>query len=90
MARLLYESKLNNNYIRWIPFNEFGNIEHLARGGFGEVSKAMWFGRYYIDYNNDDRKCKERDIVLKRLYNSNDNILDILNEVNNISVKCPP
>src|SRR6266511_3652883 len=25
MARLLYESKLNNSYIRWIPFNEFRN-----------------------------------------------------------------
>ena len=82
MARLLYESKLNTNniyYIRWIPFNEFGNIEYLAKGGFGEVSKAKWFGRYY-EVNN--KMHKERDVVLKRLYDSNDNILDILKEVN--------
>src|SRR5205807_3161960 len=37
MARLLYQNKLNDINIRWIPFNEFGNIEHLAKGGFGEV-----------------------------------------------------
>lgn len=37
------------NYIQWIPFNEFGNIEYLAKGGFGEVSKAKWIGHYYYD-----------------------------------------
>src|SRR5207247_2035522 len=80
MDRLLYESKLNLDgkiyYIRWITFNEFENIEYLARGGFGEVSKAKWFGSY-----NKYNEYKERDVVLKRLYNSNDNILDILKEV---------
>src|SRR5205807_9758646 len=68
MARLLYETKLNSyniRYIRWMPFNEFGNLEHLARGGFGEVSKAKWFGRY--DYYNNDKIYKEGDVVLKRL-----------------------
>jgi len=73
MARLLYECKLNPDnieYIRWIPFNEFGNIEYLAKGGFGEVSKAKWC-RYYFE-----------DVVLKKLYDSNDKILDILKEVN--------
>ena len=79
MARLLYQCKLNsvnedNEYIRWIPFNEFGNIEYLAKGGFGEVSKAKWFG-YYI-YG------EEKVVVLKRIYNSSNNILDILKEVN--------
>jgi len=78
MAKLLYESKLNSdsdniNYIRWIPFSEFGNIEYLAKGGFGEVQKAVWFGHYYYDKWN---------VVLKRLYNSSGKILDILKEVN--------
>ena len=75
MVRLIYERKLNsdnkyyNRYIQWIPFSEFGNIEYLAKGGFGEVHKATWI-RY--DWN----------VVLKRLYNSSNNILDILKEVN--------
>ncbi len=53
--------------LRWIPFNEFENIEYLAKGGFGEVHKATFVGH--------------DDVVLKRLYNSSDNILDILKEV---------
>jgi hypothetical protein len=73
MAILLYEIKLNSDYIRWIPFNEFKNIKYLAKGGFGEVQKAVWIGHY--DYY-------EREVVLKRLYNSRDKILDILKEVN--------
>ena len=80
MARLLYQCKLNSTHIyhiRWIPFNEFGNIEYLAKGGFGEVSKATWIGCY-----DNLNEYKERDIVLKRIYNSDDNILDILKEVN--------
>src|SRR5206468_4016387 len=28
--------------IRWIPFNEFGNVGYLAKGGFGELYKATW------------------------------------------------
>ena len=72
MARLLYESKLNSYgyFIRWIPFNEFENIKYLAKGGFGEVQKAEWID-FYGTY-----------VVLKRLYNSRDKILDILKEVN--------
>ena len=87
MARLLYQCKLNSYgykyYIRWIPFNEFGNIEYLAKGGFGEVHKATWIANY--DYR--------KDVVLKRLYNSRDKILDILKEVNkkfNIDIDLPP
>ena len=77
MARLLYEIKLNSVntvHIRWIPFNEFQNIKYLAKGGFGEVQKAEWAGSYH------DNKTVE--VVLKRLYNSRDKILDILKEVN--------
>ena len=89
MARLLYQCKLKSGdeddyifCIRWIPFNEFGNIEYLAKGGFGEVSKAKWIGHYY-----------EENVVLKRIYNSSDNILDILKEVNkkfNVDIDLPP
>ena len=79
MARFLYhQCKLNaydyySEYIQWIPFNEFKNIEYLAKGGFGEVHKATWIGYGY--YNED--------VVLRRIYNnsSDDKIVDILKEV---------
>src|SRR5439155_19601354 len=61
IAKFLYECRLNrkkydDDYIRWIPFDEFKNIEYLAKGGFGEVDKATWI--------------KDKDVVLKRIYNS--------------------
>ena len=86
IARFLYyQCKLKAeyyfiDYIRWIPFDEFKNIEYLAKGGFGEVHKATWInGRYDIF----EKKYKDRDVVLKRIYNnsSDDKIVDILKEV---------
>ncbi len=65
------------NHIRWIPFNEFTNIKYLAKGGFGEVYKATWFIGYYNKYTTR----YEDEVVLKRIYNSNDKIIDILSEV---------
>jgi len=84
VSKFLYQCKLNpygdyyNYYccIRWIPFNEFRNIEYLAKGGFGEVHKATWINGccYYGD--------QEKVAVLKRIYyNSSDKIADILKEV---------
>src|SRR5947208_2909163 len=71
IARLLYyQCKLNtmyyrhnSNYIRWISFDEFKNIEYLARGDFGEVYKATWINGYY---NFSRKKYEDRDVVLKR------------------------
>src|SRR6266511_2220725 len=70
LARFLYcANKYNHfNYIRWIPFDEFENTEYLAKGSFGEVHKATWINGDY----------KEKEVVLGRIYNSNDNIVDIL------------
>ncbi len=73
IARFLCQYKINaryyhSEYIRWIPFDEFSNIEYLAKSGIGEVHKAIW-----IDWSLK--------VVLKRIYNSSDKIADILNEV---------
>ena len=58
-------AKHHNNYIRWIPSDEFKNIEYLAKGDFGKVHKATW----------------DQEVVLERIHNSNDKIVDILKEV---------
>ena len=84
VARFFHECRLNakhhNNYIQWIPFDEFKNIEYLAKGGFGEVHKATWVNGYY---NKDSGEYNDKDVVLKRIYNnsSDDKIVDILKEV---------
>ena len=73
ITKFLYECRLNRvwydyNYIRWIPFDKFKNIEYLAKGGFGEVHKATWIG-------------ENQEVVLEGIHNSNDKIVDILKEV---------
>ncbi len=77
IAKFLYECRLNaknhNNYIQWIPFDEFKNIEYLAKGGFGEVHKALWVDGYQY--------YKDQEVVLERIHNSNDKIVDILKKV---------
>ena len=78
IAKFLYECRLNreqyyDNYIRWIPFDEFKNIEYLAKGGFGEVHEATWIDGYC--------SFQDQKVVLERIHNSNDRIVDILKEV---------
>ncbi len=84
IAELIYESELGRlnaiyrDNIEWIPFNEFKDIKYLAKGGFGEVHKAIWID---FGYDSINEEYKEINVVLKRLYNSRDKILDILKEV---------
>ena len=43
---LIRESQLNAssifNFLEWIEYSKFENIEHIADGGFGKVYKAIW------------------------------------------------
>ena len=74
IAKFLHECNANHhNYIRWIPFDEFKNIEYLAKGGFGEIHKAIWINGFK---NNHHDK-----VVLKRIHNSSNKTVDILKEV---------
>ncbi len=73
IARSLYECKLNKMYYdHWIPFDEFKNIKYLAKSSFEGVHKATWIKGYY-NYKED--------VMLKRIYKSNDKLIDILKEV---------
>ena len=62
-----------------IIYDEFRNIEYLAKCGFGKVHKATWINAYY----SRRVKYEDEDVVSKRIYNnsSDDKIVDILNEV---------
>jgi len=84
IARFLYEHKSNatdcDEYIQWIPIDEFRNIEYLIKGSFGEFHKATWINGYYNHYN-PYRNFDTRNVVLKRTCNSSDKIADILKEV---------
>ena len=83
IARFFYHTNKYNYYedIQWISFDEFENIEFLAKGGFGEVHKAIWLNYVYYDRFENIYDNMNKEVVLKRIYNSSDKIIDILNEV---------
>ena len=61
--------------LKWIPYNQFKDVEFLAKGGFGTIHKAIWLSK--------DRNIE---IALKCLDNLNENNLnenlnEFLNEV---------
>jgi len=58
-----------NNYkeLVWIPYNELTDIKEIGKGGFATVYSAIW-------KNN-------KKVALKCLYNSQNIINNILNEV---------
>ena len=53
---------------KWIPFNQFNNIEEIKRNEFAILYSAIW-------KNNDEK------VVLKCVYNSKNMISKFLNEV---------
>ena len=57
--------------LKWIPYNEFKDIEYLDKGGFSIIYKAIW-----LDNN--------KTVVLKSINNFNNsskNLNKFLNEV---------
>ena len=64
---------ISNNYLKWIPYDKFENVEYLNKGGFGIIYKAIWLN-----------KVKKKEIVLKcfdHLNNLDENLNEFLNEV---------
>ncbi|RHZ59650.1 hypothetical protein Glove_362g57 [Diversispora epigaea] len=63
--------------IEWIEYDQFGNVEHLTEGGCSSIYTATWKDGHYKKWDSE-RQILERfgrqDVVLKRLYNSNNNV----------------
>ncbi len=89
--------------LEWIEYDRFYDIEFLAAGGFGTVSKAKWKDGYIIkwDVKNDDwyriKDESEEDhhksedhkmVVLKTLYNSQNINNEYIQEVSKIIFDC--
>jgi hypothetical protein len=59
------------NVLKWVPYDEFCNIEFIARGGFGKVYSAEWVTNSQHD----------KFVALKSLNNSRNITLEFMNEV---------
>ncbi|GBB94402.1 hypothetical protein RclHR1_02350001, partial [Rhizophagus clarus] len=60
---------IKNKYLKWIPYNQFKNVEYLDKGGFGTIYKAIW-----LSTDGDI------EVVLKFPSNLNENLDEFLNE----------
>src|ERR1044072_1645830 len=66
-------------FIEWIPFEKFENVEYLDKGGFGTVYKATWAEGYIKWWNRKDQEWTRsgkdswegsKSVCLKSLNNS--------------------
>ena len=73
----------NDIVFEWIPYNQFDNIEEINKGDFATVYSAIWKDGP-MDFDKDTNKYKRllnEEVALKYLYNSQNIINEIKNEV---------
>lgn len=85
VEKFIQQQQLRENnkdrVIKWIPYEQFSDIEEIAKGGFGKIYKAKWEAKSedcYPDYSNI--------VVLKVLNNSQNITSEFLKEVINIKL----
>src|SRR6266480_4595775 len=66
----------------WIPYNQFGDVKEIGRGGFATVYSAIWKdGPLKYDYNSKDYAYNANTkVALKCLNNLQDISNEFLNE----------
>ncbi|GBC00665.1 hypothetical protein RclHR1_03930015 [Rhizophagus clarus] len=65
---------IKKNRLKWIPYDQFNNVEYLDKGGFGTIHKAVW-------------SSINSEVALKCLNSLNENLDEFLNEWD-CHVKC--
>ena len=73
------------DYLEWIPFKEFSDVNFMAEGGFGYVESAIWNLGPRWNYEPSSRNWERNGpykIVLKTVNDSHQNLQEFLNEVN--------
>ncbi|CAH1756674.1 8705_t:CDS:2 [Entrophospora sp. SA101] len=84
----ILETQLNAqsrfDYLEWIPFDKFKNIQYVGNGGFGSVYKAIWLDGPREKWDKKTYQyvcCGEWVVALKRLHNSKYVTTDFFNEM---------
>ena len=75
----------HSNVLEWVPYDRFYDIKFIAKGGFGNVYKAIWIDGYiwYWDNKNQNwgRYNQNMFVALKSLNNSKNVTSEFINEV---------
>ncbi|CFW93402.1 putative Non-specific protein-tyrosine kinase [endosymbiont DhMRE of Dentiscutata heterogama] len=86
---LIYSEQLEESELKWIPYEQFTNIEYLAEGGFSKVYKARWQSKRSEKWNSEKKNYEELnyiEVVLKSLTSSQNITLEFLREIFNIKL----
>ena len=74
--------------LEWIPYDRFYDIKFIAKGGFGNVYKAIWIDGCIDKWDNENQNWKrykldnnEFVVALKSLNNSKNVTTEFINEV---------
>ena len=77
-------SACSNHILEWIPYDRFTDINFIAKGGFADVSSAIWRGGRIEKWDHKSNKWKRSGsfrVALKELNNSKNLSEDSINEV---------
>ena len=80
------ERRYNYEFLEWVPFDRFEDINQIGVGGFAKVYSATWIdGKAEYDKQDDGsrkkREPKPKKVALKRLNESQNMSAEYLNEV---------
>ena len=91
---LIRHTQLNasqiNDYLEWIPFENFEMVKYIGSGGFSCVYSAVWMEgpRQKWDYTAQEwTRTGPMNVTLKRLNNSLNISSSYINQVNQIVIK---
>ena len=65
----------------WIPYNQFNNIEEMAKNEIAIIYSATWIDGPLYHNKEEWKRNSDQKVALKCLYNSKNMISEILSEV---------
>ncbi|RHZ74608.1 hypothetical protein Glove_220g24 [Diversispora epigaea] len=61
-----------DEFLKWVPYENLTNIEHIGKGGFSEIYKATWERQRYIAYSGIFKT--EKTVVVLKVLNDSQNV----------------
>jgi hypothetical protein len=79
---LIQEMLINNTIFEWIPYNQFDEIIKTGKNNSITVYSAIWKdGPFYYGNFNEYKRYSNKEVALKCLQNSQNNIEILISEV---------
>ncbi len=68
--------------LKWIPYNHLDDIKEIGKYNFTKICSAIWKDYLFYDYEDEmDERSLGKHVTLRYLYDSQNKINKILNEV---------